>query len=63
MYEKDKNNLPIGEMIWFDFDLIRFENGDLIAILNHIFSKWFDLILNHILDDFWIPSTQDFIEK
>jgi hypothetical protein len=31
------------------------ENGDLIAILNHIFGKWFDLILNHIFDDFWTP--------
>jgi hypothetical protein len=28
------------------------ENGDLIAILNHIFGKSFDLILNHISDDF-----------
>jgi hypothetical protein len=25
------------------------------VILNHIFGKWFDLILNPISDDFWIP--------
>jgi hypothetical protein len=34
------------------------ENDNLIAILNHIFGKWFDLILNHISDDFWIPSAK-----
>jgi hypothetical protein len=38
----------------FDSILIsnHFENGDLIAIFYHNFSKLFDLILNHISDDF-----------
>jgi hypothetical protein len=31
------------------------ENGDFIAILNHIIGKWFYFILNHISDGFWIP--------
>jgi hypothetical protein len=43
-----------NDLIWFWFYII-LENGDLIEILNHIFNKWFDLILNHISDDFWIP--------
>jgi hypothetical protein len=45
--------------VWKRFDLIlilnRFEKWRFDCDLNHIWGKWFDLILNNILDDFWIP--------